>query len=162
MSKTLFATALSLGLLALASEPIFAQGASTPADRTIRQGDTIEWVAESAGPHEVRFGAPGTTPVAAINTILESFTPVLTPGAIGNSPRLPSGRLLTAKVKNAATPGTTFIFTCGVHPPQMLSQPFTIAARVAGQPPRTHRIKGVSGLHWLLEVTRNVQVDTAP
>lgn len=165
MIKSLLAV-LGLGLFAVTAMPAHAQGPSTPADRTVRQGDTIEWVAVSGGNHKVRFGANGATPVPEINTLLESFSPALTPGAIGDSPQASSGRLLTAKVKeDAATVGKTFIFTCGIHTTGMLSQPFTIAAKAPGQPPRTHKIKGVlvgGQFHWFLEVSRDVQVDTAP
>ena len=165
MSRTLFTAATGVGLLILSHASVCAQQPSTPADRTIRQGDTIEWVAVSGGNHKVRFGANGATSVADINTILENFSQALTPGTTGDSPAASSGTLLTAKVKDDATPGKTFIFTCGIHTTPMLSEPFTIAAKVPGQPPRNLKIKGVfvSGqMHWFLEAARDVQVDTAP
>jgi hypothetical protein len=162
MPRILTVVALCLDLLPLALGPAHAQGPSTPEDRTIRQGDTIEWIAVS-GTHKVRFGANGATSVAEINTILENFSQALTPGTTGDSPAASSGTLLTAKVKDDATPGKTFVFTCGIHTTPMLSELFTIAAKVPGQAPRNLRIKGTfvnNQMHWLLEATRDVQVDT--
>ena len=152
MSKALTILVTGLALIASACVPVAAQ---VLPEVIVRQGDTIQWVVgQGSPPHKVRFGANGATSVAEINTILTNITPPLTPA--GDGPQKPSGILLTAKVKDDAEPGKTFIFTCGVHPPQMLSLPFTVAAKVAGQPPRTHKIIGEAGLHW------HVHVDTTP
>jgi hypothetical protein len=151
MSKALAVLMIGLTLVASALVPASAQ---VLPEVTVRQGDTIQWV---VGPgniqHKVKFGATGTTSVAEIRDILD-ITPPLT--AAGESRQAASGTLLTAKVKDNAEPGKTFIFTCGVHPGQMLSLPFTVAAKVAGQPARTHKIIGEVGLHW------HLHVDTTP
>lgn len=149
MPKKLVSAVFCLGLLALCAPTVFAQGSP---EVIVRQGDTIEWVAVGPPPHKVRFGANGATPVAEVSALL-TFEPALNNG---DSPQLPTGKLLTAKVKDDAEPGKTFVFTCGVHPGPMLSLPFTIAAKVASQPPRTHKIMGVTGLHW------HLHVDTTP
>jgi hypothetical protein len=155
MPKNLIAALFFLGFAALTMPTAYAQGSP---EVIVRQGDTIEWVAVGPPPHRVRFGSPGTTPFAEVSALLE-FTPTLTagPGGEADSPQAPTGTLLTAKVKDDAVPGKTFIFNCGVHPGgQMLSLPFTIAAKVAGEQPRRHRIMGVTGLHW------HLHIDTTP
>lgn len=152
MSKALAVLVIGLALVASALVPASAQ---VLPEVIVRQGDTIQWVVGTGSPpHRVRFGANGATSVAEINTILENLTPPLNPA--GDGRQAASGTLLTAKVKDNAEPGKTFIFTCGVHPGQMLSLPFTVAAKVAGQPPRTHKIIGEAGLHW------HIHVDTTP
>jgi plastocyanin len=163
MSKMLFSAVFCLGLLPIAPASVYAQGPSTPTERTVRQGDTIEWVAVSGGNHRVRFGESGATSLTEINTILEPTV------AQDNPPvAIPSGALFTAKVRDSATVGKTFVFTCGIHTGQMLSETFTVAAKDPTQPARSHKIKGVSGPHWFMEVPaaspppKDVQVDTAP
>jgi hypothetical protein len=171
MLRIAIVSALGLALVAIASPAVYAQELSTDEDRTIRQGDTIEWVSVTGGPHQVRFGgAVGATTLPKISEVqaILDFPPAPAPqltisGDIGRGPAAGTGPLLTAKVKDDAAIGATFIFTCGIHTTGMLSQPFMIAAKVADQPARTFRIKGVfvSGqMHWFLEVTRDVQVDT--
>lgn len=167
MPKSLIATVLALGLVG--SAPVFAQTASTDADRTIRQGDSIEWIALSGPPHRVRFGGTvGTTTLTSVSDvekILEDFVSVTATGDTAQSPSGSDGEtVLTAKVKADAAVGTTFIFTCGIHTSQMISQIFTIAASDAALPARTHRINGVQGLHWLLEIVKveEVHADTTP
>jgi hypothetical protein len=151
MSKAL--TVLASGFALVASTYALASAQVLP-EVIVHQSDTIQWVVGSPSPpHKVRFGANGATSVADINDILENITPPLT---AGDGPQASSGILLTARVKDDATPGKTFIFTCGVHPVAMLSLPFTVAAKVVGQPSRTHKIMGEAGLHW------HVHVDTTP
>jgi plastocyanin len=157
MLKTVFGTAaLCLAILAPGSQSAYAQGSP---EVIVRQGDTIEWVAVGPPPHKVRFGAgAGVTSVADMN-LLVTFTPALTigPGGEGDSPQSGNGPLLTAKVKDDAAPGKSFVFNCGVHSGgPMISLPFTIAAKVDGVPPRTHKIIGEQGLHW------HLHVDTTP
>jgi hypothetical protein len=97
----------------------------------------------------------GTPPVAL--TLLSDIAKILTFSTalnfvddIGTS-RVGGMPMLTAVVNNDAdtTGVTSFIFTCGRHPTEMLSQPFKIAAK-GGQGPRTLKIKAV-GLDWVLE-----------
>lgn len=159
MLKAHIAVVVGSGLLSVGIA--FAQSTEV----TIRQGDIIEWVAESGGNHQVRFGGPvgGTmlTPVPEVKERLENFVPTLTEdGAIALAPEegKPSGSLLKAKVKDAAEVGKTFFFTCGIHTNAMISRPFKIEAKVAGQGPRTYRIKGATGQNWILEVP----IDTTP
>ena len=153
MSKMLFVVAISLVLVASASIFVYSQN---QAEVVVRQGDTIQWVhlGPMGVPHKVRFGSSGATPVADINMILENFKPPL--NAMGDAPPATSGTLLTAKVKDTAMAGATFVFTCGIHPMPMLSLPFRVEAKVAGQPARTHKITAEMGLHW------HVHVDTTP
>jgi plastocyanin len=159
MPKKLVPAVFCLGLLALSTLTAYAQGSP---EVIVRQGDTIEWVAMGPPPHKVRFGANGATPLDAINGLLENFTPALTvgPGGEGDSPAQgqSAGTLLTAKVKdNADVVGKAFVFVCGVHSAgQMVSLPFRIEAKVAGEAPRKHKIMGGPGLHW------HLHVDTTP
>jgi hypothetical protein len=149
--KMLMSAALALGTFALSTTLGYAQGAP---EVIVRRGDKIDWSALSGGPHRVKFGAAGTTSVAEINALLD-FTPVLTPG--GDSPQKVTGPLTSAQVKDIPeVVGKTFVFTCGVHPAQMLSLTFTIAEKVTGGTARTHKITGESGLHW------HLLVDTTP
>jgi plastocyanin len=127
--------------------------AQAPPEVIVRPGDTIQWVGTGNPPHKVRFGANGATPVDDINKILENITPPL---ANGDGPVLNGTTSLTAKVKdNAEVVGKTFVFTCGIHPPVMLSLQFTVAAK-DGPTPRIHKITGEPGLHW------HLHVDTTP
>jgi hypothetical protein len=162
--------ALCSGFLALVPAAAVAQIPSTEADRTLRQGDSIEWVSVSGGTHQVRFGGNvgGTTltKIADVQAIL-SFPPAPAPqltinGDIGSGPPAGTGLLLQAKVKDDAIVGATFIFTCGIHPNGMISQQFKVAAKDPTQPARTIKIKGVTGMHWRLEAMRDVHVDTTP
>lgn len=170
MPKTILAATLCFGLAATLPTPGWAQQPSTDADRTIRQGDTIEWVSVSSGPHQVKFGGTvgGTTlpKISDVQAILK-FPPAPAPqltisGDIGTSPARQTGDLLSATVDQNAAPGTTFFFTCGIHPGLMLSHPFKIEAKVAGQPATTHKIKGGPGLNWFMEVARDASIDTTP
>ena len=152
MSRTrvLFATALAAIACAVASA--YAQA---PPEVIVRPGDTIQWVLGSGSPpHKVRFGANGATPVTEVKQVLGNFSTDLTPA--GDGPALTVGTPFTAKVLDTAEPGKTFIFTCGIHPPVMLSLQFTVAAKVPGQAARTHKIVGETGLHW------HLHVDTTP
>ena len=132
------------------SGAVYAQGAP---EVIVRPGDTIQWAAISGGPHQVWFsGANGASSRAQIVDILDNFS---APGldADGKSQGANTGALLSATVKDApGVVGKTFVFTCGIHPAAMLSLTFTVADKVAGQGPRTHRILGESGSHWHLHV----------
>lgn len=148
--KKLLSTVFCLGLLALSTPSVYAQGSP---EAIVRQGDTIEWWAISAGPHGVRFGSDGGSPVNEVSALLE-FTPALNNG---DSEQKSTGRLLTAKVKDNAEVGKRFVFVGSFHTDgQMISHRFTVAAKVAGEQPRTHKITGVTGLHWALHI------DTTP
>lgn len=158
MPMKLSSAAFCLGLLALSASGAQAQGTQ---EVIVRQGDTIEWYAISAGPHGIKFGADGATPVNQVDPLLQfSPRPDGSPGLNNNGESLSKGTglLLTAKVKADAAVDKTFIFVCAVHggaQSPMLSRPFKIAASVAGQQ-QTHKIIGVTGLHWALHV------DTTP
>lgn len=150
MPKKLLPAAFCLGLLALSTPTVYAQGSP---EVIVRPGDTIEWVAVAAGPHRVKFGAGGTTTsVEDIKKILDN--PAISPA--GDSAQAVTGPLLSAKVREDATPGQTFVFTCGVHPTDMLSLTFIVAAKVVGEPVRTHKITGEAGRNW------HLHVDTKP
>ena len=154
MRKTGIVAALSFGLLVLSVSMVFAQGSTVI---TVRQGDTIEWTSLSAGPHRVRFGSSGAAPALAdLNKLLEFPDPNF-PLTTGDSKQAVTGKLLVAKVKeDPETVGKTFVFVCGVHSAgQMVSLPFTIAVKVAGET-KTHRITGETGLHW------HLHIDTTP
>jgi hypothetical protein len=147
MTRRIAATVLAFVALATASS--HAQGAP---EAIVRQGDTIQWIAAAGPPHKLKFGAAGTTPIADIEAILE-FKPPL----VNGESKATSGTLQTATVKeDKATVGRTFVFTCGFHPDRMLSLAFTVAARDAGQTPRTHTVMGEAALHW------HLHVDTTP
>jgi hypothetical protein len=151
LNKLLF-TAFCLGLLTMSAPTVLAQ--SSP-EVIVRQGDMIEWFSISAGPHGVKFGSDGGSPLNEVNALLE-FTPPLNNG---ESESKPTGRLLTAKVKDNAEVGKKFVFVCAIHSGAtgpMLSHPFKIAAKVAGEQPRTHKIMGVTGQHWA------IHIDTTP
>jgi len=143
MRKKLVSTVFCLGFLAFNAPVAYTQGAP---EVIVRPGDTIQWVALSGGNHRLNFGAAGTTPANQIGDIL-TFDPPLTNG---ESPELSGAPLAKATVKDAV--GKTFVFTCGVHPAQMLSLTFEVAAAVPGQPARIHRISGETGNHWHLHV----------
>jgi plastocyanin len=150
MPKYLVSAVFGLGLVALNTPTVYAQGSP---EVIVRPGDTIEWVAVSGGPHKVRFGADEATSLDKLKDILENFTPPLT--AAGDSPPGNPGPLTKATVKADAA-GKTFVFTCGVHPTDMLSLTFTVADKVAGQPARNHKISAEAGRHW------HLHVDTTP
>lgn len=151
MSNALRSAAFAFGTFILGTNLAYAQVAP---EVIVRRGDKIDWSALSGGPHRVKFGVAGTTPVAEITALLE-FTPALTPG--GDSPQKVTGPLTSATVKDVPeVVGKTFVFTCGVHQAQMLSLAFTIADKVAGVASRTHKITGEAGLHW------HLLVDTTP
>ena len=152
--------AICLGFFVLAPAISHAQGSPVV---IVRPGDTIEWSVISAGPHQVRFGgtvagAPLPT-ISAIQAILD-FPPLPAPqltidGDEARSPAAGGGKLLTATVKAGAAAGATFSFTCDIHPAQMRSVTFTVAAS-DGLPPRTHKIFGETGLNW------HLHADTTP
>jgi hypothetical protein len=151
MKRIVAAAGFSFGLLFLGLGAAYAQHGSADVV-VVRPGDTIEWFAVGPPKHKVRFGANGATPTNEVSALLD-FNPALVDG---DSPERSTGKLLTAKVKDNATVGKTFVFTCGVHPGAMLSLPFKIEAKVTGEQPRTHKIMGVVGLHW------HLHVDTTP
>ena len=155
MPMRLSSAAFSLGFLALSASGAWAQ---VPEEVIVRQGDTIEWYALSQGPHGVKFGSDGATPsLNEVNALLEFTAPGLNNN--GESASKPTGRLLTAKVKANAEVGKVFVFVCSIHSGAdgpMVSRAFKIAASVAGGQPQTHKIIGVTGLHWALHV------DTTP
>ena len=55
MTRTITAAALCVGLLAMPLSAGFAQTMSTPVDRVLRPGDTIQWV--PANPHHLQLVA---------------------------------------------------------------------------------------------------------
>ena len=130
MQKSLFAAALTLGLVA--RPPRLRVPSPWPRMRQpIRPGDKIEWTVQ--GPHFLKIGSAGLTPLADVNKIV-TFSPSLTvTGTEGNGA---SNGTVTGTVKDdAATQGVaTFVFTCGAHAAAMKSLPFTIAPK-DGQPP---------------------------
>ena len=63
MTRTITAAALCVGLLAMPLSAGFAQTMSTPVDRVLRPGDTIQWV--PADPHHLQLGRAGLTPLTA-------------------------------------------------------------------------------------------------
>ena len=131
MSRTLAVVSFALAMGASA----VAHAQPSAPEVVVRQGDTIQWVAAQGPPHKVRFGSSGATPVPEIDAIL-TFNPLL----VNGEGTATSGTLLTATVKeDPSTVGKTFIFTCALHPAQMLSLPFVVAAKVAGQPPPSPR-----------------------
>lgn len=151
ISRTLTLVVAVIACIAGAAASVHVQA---PPEVIVRPGDTITWSGTGNPPHKVRFGANGASPIADINDILENITPPLVSGdgPVFNN----TTTTLTAKVKDAAGVGKSFIFTCGFHPGQMLSLQFTVAAKVTGQGPRTHKIVGEPGLHW------HLHVDTTP
>src|ERR1051325_1600292 len=119
----IFATA-GLLLQVVLSSASLAQSQSRPEDRTVRKGDTIVFTVPA--PHKLQLtGSAGGVqlPTAADIANLFTLTPPLPPTGIYNA-----GKAVTAKVKEDATV-TTFRFTCGQHPDDMLSHPFTVAAK---------------------------------
>jgi hypothetical protein len=60
MTRTITAAALCVGLLAMPLSAGFAQTMSTPVDRVLRPGDTIQWV--PVDPHHLQLGRAGLTP----------------------------------------------------------------------------------------------------
>ena len=162
---------LSMCLVAMAvahgstgAEPPPAAG-----DLIVKPGDTIEFASPS--PHRLRFGgsvqdAANTTgppiqltPWTEVEKIL-TFTPALAVNA-GIAMGAP-GQTVTATVKETASAGSTFMFTCGQHPAAMLSLPFTVAAK--GGPERALKIRAANVLKWLLKKAdgTEVQIDTTP
>jgi|ERR1043165_9223003 hypothetical protein len=154
MGRKSLGLAFGIGLLSLSSATVCAQGQP---EVVVRQGDSIEWSGAGAPPHKLRFGGPGgTTSIAVIKTILEGFNPPIPDNAtVWDSPQ-GGGKFATLKVKDDAPPGATFVFICGIHLGQMLSLPFKVEAKVAGEGPRTHKVIGVPGPDW------HLHVDTTP
>jgi hypothetical protein len=134
---------------------MYSANAQNVSEVIIKQGDSIEWFALSAGPHGVKFGSEGGIPsFEEVSRLLEFPS-----GFNGESESKQTGRLMTARVKENAEVGKTFVFVCAIHSGAtgpMVSHPFRIAAKVAGEQPRTHKILGVTGLHWA------IHIDTTP
>jgi hypothetical protein len=149
MTRTITAAALCVGLLAMPLSAGFAQTMSTPVDRVLRPGDTIQWV--PADPHHLQLGSAGLTPLTEVDKIL-TFSPAPASDARGVR-TWNHAQAVTATVKdNADMQGVAnFVFTCGGHPAQMKSQPFTIESKPAGQNPRTFRIRSDLSLKWILQ-----------
>jgi hypothetical protein len=170
MRRDLLTAAISIALLPFGCALAQSIPPSTQADRTLRQGDIIEWSGVSGGDHQVRFGgtvgATTLTPVTEVDDYLGNFDPALKiTSEVGVAPENgATGPLLTAKVLDAAQVDKTFNFTCGFHPADMLSRAFKIEAKVDGQAPRTFKITGVAGRHWILEKPdgTKVSIDTTP
>ena len=161
MRRMIPVAALCATLLHLSSA--FAQSMSTPADRILRPGDTIQWA--PAGPHKLRLGSTGLTPVTDIDKIL-TFSPAPASDA-GGVREWNAAQAVTATVKDGAdTQGVaTFVFTCGAHPAAMLSHPFTFESKPAAQPTRTFRIRSDPANKWIMQKpdgSGDVQVDTTP
>ena len=149
MTRTISAAALYVGLLAMPLSAGFAQTISTPVDRVLRPGDTIEWVPTT--PHHLQLGSAGLTPLTDVDKILTvSPAPASDAGGVRT---WSGGQAVTATVKgNADMQGVAyFVFTCGGHPVLMKSQPFTIESKSAGQKPRTFRIRSDVSLKWILQ-----------
>jgi hypothetical protein len=155
MTRTITAAALLAMLLSAG----FAQTMSTPVDRVLRPGDTIQWA--PVDPHYLQLGRAGLTPLTEVDKIL-TFSPA--PASDAGAVRTWNhAQAVTATVKdNADMQGVAnFVFTCGGHPAQMKSQPFTIESKPAGQSPRTFRIRSDLSLKWILQKPnggREVQV----
>ena len=159
MSKAPSTVALLLGLYTLSPDLTAAESMSRPGDRIVRPGDRIEWVVPN--PHRLRVGGAGLTSLEGVDKIL-NFSPALTPKP-GNIRESGSDAPVTGTVKDGAEMQgvANFVFTCGAHPGQMLSHPFTVEAKVDGEAPRTFRITADDDLRWIME-RRDVQVDTTP
>lgn len=155
MRISLFATALTLGLVTLAAAPASAEPLATDAQRILRPGDKIEWTV--SGPHFLKVGSVGLSPLADVDKII-TFSPALT--ATGTEGSGAAGGTVTGTVKDdAATQGVaTFVFTCGAHAAAMKSLPFTIAPRDS-QPPRILKIRATPQFHWIL-AGEDAQIDT--
>src|SRR6202030_3262409 len=151
MTRTIIAAALFVGLLAMPLSAGFAQTISTPVDRVLRPGDTIQWV--PATPHHLQLGSAGLTPLTEVDKIL-TFSPAPASDA-GGVRTWSAAQAVTATVKdNADMQGVAnFVFTCGGHQVQMKSQPFTIESKPAGQNPRTFRIRSDPSLKWIFQKT---------
>jgi hypothetical protein len=149
MTRTITAAALYIGLLAMPLSVGFAQTISTPVDRVLRPGDTIQWV--PATPHHLQLGSAGLTPLTEVDKIL-----TLSPAPASDAGGVRTwgwGQAVTATVKaNADMQGIAyFVFTCGGHQVLMKSQPFTIESKPAGQNPRTFSIRSDPTLKWILQ-----------
>jgi hypothetical protein len=149
MTRTITAAALCIGLLATPLSDGFAQTMSTPVDRVLRPGDTIQWV--PAAPHFLGLGIAGLTPLTEVDKIL-TFSPAPARDA-GGVRTWGTAQAVTATVKdNADMQGVVnFVFTCGGHTVQMKSKPFTIESKQAGQNPQTFRIRSDNSLKWILQ-----------
>jgi hypothetical protein len=151
MARTITAAALWVGLLAMPLSAGFAQTItiSTPADRGLRPGDTIQWA--PVYPHYLQLGLAGLTPLTEVDKIL-TFSPAPASDA-GGVRTWSSAQVVTATVKDNADMQAVanLIFTCGGHPILMKSQPFTIESKPAGQNPRTFRIRSDLSLKWILQ-----------
>jgi hypothetical protein len=120
---------------------------STPADRVLRPGDTIEWL--PAGPHKLQLGSSGLTPLADIDKILTFST---APASDSGGVRIWNpAQAVTATVKENADLQAVmnFIFTCGAHVALMKSQPFTF--QPAGQNKQTFRIRSDPSMKWIMQ-----------
>jgi len=140
----------------------FAQTMSTPADRILRPGDTIQWT--PLGGHKLRLGGSGLTSLTDVDKVMTlSPAPASESGGVRD---WNAGQAVTATLKdNADTQGVAnFVFTCGQHPAAMLSHPFTIEAKPAAENVRTFVIRSENVFKWIMKKPdgTDVQVDTTP
>jgi plastocyanin len=173
MPKTLISILIFLGALTVGPGSLLAQEPPpTPADLTLRPGDTITWSPNA--PHLVRFGGTVThkgaqvvlTPFSDVQKVLDISPPPLTVDAQGVA-LAGSGQKVTATVKtDAPTSGVAeFFFTCGFvpHTGLMVTVPFKIAAS-SGQPARNVQIVSVSAgtPRWVLKTPQGDKNLTRP
>jgi hypothetical protein len=149
MARTISLAAICAAVLGLSLASALAQPVSTPADRVLRPGDTIQWT--PAGPHKLRLGGAGLTPITDVDKVL-TFSPPPASEADGTR-EWDKLQVVTATVKgNADTQSVAqFIFTCGAHPVQMKSRSFTFESKPPGQNPRTFAIRSDPALKWIMQ-----------
>jgi hypothetical protein len=146
------------GLLVLGSAPLLAAEPPPPADQLILHlGDTITWTPTS--PHQLRFGGSvrfnnqplQLTSFAVVQGILD-FNPPAPPPDKDGIVKWPAGTKVTGTVKQTATVGGQFFFTCGFpqHSNVMVTVPFTVAT--ASGAPGNREIKSANGpIRWVLD-----------
>jgi hypothetical protein len=169
MLRRLVIVSMCLIAMALAHRSTGAEPPPAAGDLVVKPGDTIEFASPS--PHRLRFGgsvqnaADPTGPAIQLTPWIEvekifTFTPALTVNA-GIAMGAP-GQTVTATVKETASAGATFVFTCGQHPPAMLSLPLTVAAKEGTA--RELKIRAANLFKWLLKKAdgTEVQIDTTP
>jgi hypothetical protein len=168
MIKSLFSAMLVLGAL---SQGLQSSSAQPAVDLNLGSGDTITWTPNS--PHRVRFGGPavnhgGTmvnlTPFSDIQQILDLNPPPPPPDPSGIV-SYAAGQVVNATVKpNAVGSGVTeFNFTCGFVPHYglMVTVPFKIVSKGAGQPARNLQIE-TPGIFWALKTPQGDQRVSLP
>ena len=102
MTRTITAAALCVGLLAMPLSAGFAQTMSTPVDRVLRPGDTIQWV--PADPHHLQLGSAGLTPLTEVDKILTfSPAPASEAGGVRTWSAAQAGLHVSAKAGGAGT-----------------------------------------------------------